>query len=333
MRKLLSVLGIILVFSVGYLLIAYHSKTDLGDRVVSIIIQPGDSFQAVADQVLAAQIVKSRLMLDYPARIREIDKKLISGRYDFTGQNSCRSVLDKLEAGDFVRKKLTVYEGAPVWKVASLLSEHLEMDSALVMAFNSDTTFCASLGVPCLEGYLFPETYFIKWGTELPDILADMVGMYLQQTEGIWPDSIPNSLSHTDVIILASIIEAEAMLSEEMPQIASVYHNRLRRRMKLDADPTVIYGLGGLDRPLMRRDLRKETPYNTYRSRGLPPTPINSPGLKAIKAAIAPDSSEYLYFVADGSGGHRFSRTNAEHNRARRDIKKQMRSSGNSNGR
>ena len=108
------------------------------------------------------------------------------------------------------------------------------------------------------------------------------------------------------------------------PRIASVYHNRLAKNWRLDADPTVIYGLGGLDRPLYRRDLRKRTPYNTYRMKGLPPTPINSPGLAAIKATLNPEETDYFFFVADGSGGHRFSRTNAEHNRARYEIKQSL---------
>jgi len=131
-------------------------------------------------------------------------------------------------------------------------------------------------------------------------------------------------LNRAEALVLASIVEAEALLDEEKPRIASVYHNRLRRNMRLDADPTVIYGLGGLDRPLWRKDLRKDTPYNTYRRKGLPPTPINSPGVAAIRAVLSPETTDVLYFVADGTGGHRFSRTNAEHNRARQEIKRQQ---------
>jgi UPF0755 protein len=129
--------------------------------------------------------------------------------------------------------------------------------------------------------------------------------------------------------VLASIVEAEARLTEEMPIIASVYHNRLRKGWRLDADPTVIYGLGGLDRPLYRSDLRQDGPYNTYRRKGLPPTPINSPGLAAIKAVLKPYDTDFMFFVADGSGGHRFSETNDEHNRARYEIRQQQNSSSN----
>lgn len=319
-KTLLPILIVILLVP-GYFLASYLWPVGLGDKTVSVIVKPGDSFQRIGDRLLEQKVVKSRAMLFVPARWRGIDKKLIPGRYDFAGTNSCRSVLDKLENGDFVVVKLTVYEGAPIWKVASILSQRLEMDSAEVVALNSDSTFLDTLGVPCLEGYLFPETYFIPWGTGVRRVISDMVAMHRQQTSDIWPEDIINGLSPDEIIVMASIVEAEALVDDEKPKIASVYHNRIRKKMKLDADPTVIYGLGGLDRPLSRRDLRQDTPYNTYVRRGLPPTPINSPGLSAIKAALYPDTTDYLFFVADGTGRHRFSRTNAEHNRARFEIK------------
>lgn len=320
-KKTLLPIIIILLLVPGYFLASYLWPVNLGKQRVTIMVKPGDGFQKIGDQLLEHEVVKSRAMLFVPARWRGIDKKLVPGRYDFTGRNSCRSVLDKLENGDFVVVRLTVFEGAPIWKVASILSERLELDSAEIVALNSDTAFLNSLGLPCLEGYLFPETYFIPWGTDARKMISDMVAMHRKQTAGIWPEEIINNLSRDEIIVMASIVEAEALIDDEKPRIASVYQNRIRRKMKLDADPTVIYGLGGLERPLYRRDLRQDTPYNTYRRRGLPPTPINSPGLSAIKAALYPDSTDYLYFVADGTGRHRFSRTNAEHNRARYEIR------------
>jgi len=124
---------------------------------------------------------------------------------------------------------------------------------------------------------------------------------------------------------LASIIEAEARDGSELGKISSVYNNRLSKKMRLQADPTVIYALGGLDRPLWFRDLEYDSPYNTYKYRGLPPGPINSPGLAAIKAALNPETTDFLYFVADGTGKHIFSKTLREHNRARSRIKKSNR--------
>lgn len=324
---IIAVVLLVVILS-GYFLISYVVPVDLGDRVVSVIIEPGDSFAGVASRLLDNGVVRSGVMLRLPARWRGIDKHLTPGRYDFTGKNSCRSVLDKLQRADFVNIRVTIYEGAPIWKVASILAERMEVDSAEIVEMNSDAELLARLGVPSLEGYLFPQTYFWPWRTETVKMLEDMVAMFRAQTDSLWPDTIYNDLSREDVITLASIVEAEAQVNDEMPMIASVYHNRIRRRMKLDADPTVIYGLGGLDRPLNRRDLERPGPYNTYLNRGLPPSPINSPGLASIKAVLYPTESDYLFFVADGTGKHRFSRTNAEHNRARQEIRRLNQNSG-----
>lgn len=324
LQRIAITAGLLLVIAVSYFGVQYIYAVDLGTKEVTIIIESGDSFHDVGEKLLAEGVVSSRLMLFLPAKWRGIDKKLVPGRYDFTGTNSCRSVLDRLEAGDFLVVKVTVFEGATIWKVASILQSELELDSATVVALNSDSAFLEEVSLPYLEGYLFPETYFFPWGTGSKTILKDMVAMYRKQTEGIWPSEIPNQLTRREAIVLASIVEAEAFFNDEMPRIASVYHNRLRKSWRLDADPTVIYGLGGLDRPLNKGDLRKNTPYNTYRRKGLPPTPINSPGLAAIKAALQPDSTDYFFFVADGTGYHRFSKTNTEHNRARYEIRQNI---------
>jgi UPF0755 protein len=301
----------------GYLL-----PKDLGEKKFAISIEQGDGFNKVARLLADQEVVRSELILKLAARLRNIDKKLIPGRYEFTGRISCKRVLDRLEDGDFLKIKVTIYEGAPIWKVASILQARLGFDSTTIMALAKDSAFCAQLGVPYLEGYLFPETYFVKWGKTEAEVLRDMVAIYRQMTDSIWPDTIPNGLTRDQIMVMASIIEAEAFLDKEKPKISSVYHNRLRDRWRLDADPTVIYGLGGLERPLNRRDLRMNSPYNTYRRRGLPPTPINSPGLASIEAALHPDTTEYYFFVADGTGGHRFSKTNAEHEAARREIRR-----------
>ncbi len=299
---------------------SYYHQVDLGDRVVPIIIESGASFESVANELLVAGVVESRLTMKLAARWLGIDRKLTPGRYDFTGENSCRSVLKKFREADFVRIKVTVPEGATLWQVAAILAEKLDHDSTEVMSVVKDTISLKKMGLPSFEGYLFPETYFFPWGTRAEDAVEEMVAMHRSMTDSIWPEHLPIDLSRDEIIRLASIIEAETGLDSERVIVASVYTNRLRANMKLDADPTVVYGLGGLDRPLYRKDLERDTPYNTYLKKGLPPTAINSPGLASIKAALSPRETDYLYFVADNKGGHRFSRTNAEHNRARREI-------------
>ncbi len=319
--KIFTVVGLLLVAIVTmWAAYGYFHKVDLGDRTVTIIIEEGASFQSIADELVSAGVVDNRLILKYAARVTGVDRKLTPGRYDFVQRNSCRSVLRRLREADIYRIKVTIPEGAPIWKVASILADALDIDSVHVMELAEDSAFLHELDLPCLEGYLFPETYFFPWGTRAKDAIAEMVTMYYRKTEDIWPDEIPLGLTRPEIITLASIIEAETSVDSERVIVASVYTNRLRRDMKLDADPTVIYGLGGLNRPLYIRDLKKDTPYNTYLRKGLPPTPINSPGLAAIRAALNPATTDYLFFVADNSGGHRFSRTYAEHNRARREI-------------
>ncbi|RME19516.1 MAG: endolytic transglycosylase MltG, partial [Candidatus Zixiibacteriota bacterium] len=321
-KKLFLGLFVIVVFLIAGTYIFYAFPFDMGKRVVSVVVKPGDSFSVVADTLVARKVIHGKPLLKAVARWMHLDRSLTPGRYDFTGKNSIATVLAKLARADFVRVKLTVYEGAPIWKTAEILSRALHTDSAALVALNHDSAFLARLDLPCLEGYLFPQTYFLAWGTPLETAVEAMVAMFHQQTDSLLNGPLPGNLTREQVVTLASIIQAEALLPEEMPVISSVYHNRLRRGMKLQADPTVLYGLGDPERPLSRRDLRTDTPYNTYLHKGLPPTPINSPGLAAIQAALRPDSTSYLYFVADGTGHHVFSRTNAEHNRARRRIRR-----------
>lgn len=316
----IAVLGILFLGSV-FAFWNFYRTIDIGDRVVSVVVTPGENFATVADTLVSQKVVSSRFWFSFFARIMGVDTKLISGRYDFSGCNSCHSVLDKFQRADFLRIKVTIPEGFPVWRIASLLSGKLELDSSTFVSLNHDSIFLAETGLPCLEGFLFPETYQFAWGISEQAAAQSMINRYHSQVDTIWPDSIVDGLSQLDIIKLASIIEAETLLDSERVLVASVYTNRLRRNMKLDADPTIIYGLGGLNRPLYRRDLRKDTPYNTYLHKGLPPTPINSPGLDAIRAAINPAETDYLFFVANKAGGHVFSRTNAEHNRARRHIR------------
>ncbi len=317
---LLAVLFSLSVIWVGY---SYYHDVDLGERTVTIIIEEGASFHTVAEELIAAGVVDARFTLKQAARLTKVDRKLTPGRYDFTARNSCRSVLTKLREADVYRIKVTIPEGASIWKVATILASAMDIDSSQVMDLSADSAFLQTLDLPYLEGYLFPETYFFPWGTRARAAITEMVAMYRRMTDTVWPQILPLELTRQDIIILASIVEAETSVETERVIVASVYRNRLRLNMKLDADPTVIYGLGGLDRPLYTRDLEKDGPYNTYLHKGLPPTPLNSPGLASIKAALNPAETEYLYFVADNTGGHRFSRTNAEHNRARREIKAQ----------
>lgn len=325
MKKLVFTIFIGAFFSGVGIFYLYVSPVDIGERTFSVIIKRGDSFNSVADKFAGEGVVRWRFLLVGIARWMDLDRQLTPGRYDFSGEISTANILARLYAADYVRVKLTLIEGLPLWTVLATIADQMELDSAKVWGLKDDSLLLSELKLPYFEGYLYPETYIFPWGTSAREIISAMVSLHRERVDSLLWQEAPNGLSRDEVIILASIVEAEALLTKEKPLIASVYQNRLARRMKLDADPTVIYGLGGLDRPLSRRDLRKDTPYNTYLRRGLPPTPINSPSLSAIEAVIHPDSTDYLYFVADGTGGHVFTRSNAEHNRAVREIRRAKR--------
>ncbi len=319
---LLTLTVLILVFG-SWAVYSYYRTTSLGYSIAEIVIKPGDSFRTVVDRIADKSIVESGAVLYWAGRLRGVDTKLTPGKYAFIGENSPHTVLRKLMKAEFVRIRVTVPEGEPIWRVASIVADRMELDSARFVSLSEDSSFLAELRLPYLEGYLYPETYFFPWGIDERHVVTEMVRMFRYQTNDLWPDpeDHPCNLTRRQIVKLASVIEAETRVDSERVIVASVYCNRLRRNMRLDADPTVIYGLGGLDRPLYHRDLRRDTPFNTYIHKGLPPTPINSPGLAAIKAAAYPAETDYLFFVADNRGGHRFSRTNAEHNRARYEIR------------
>lgn len=324
-NKLINTILLILIalafLAIAYSMILYNRTIDSGDKITTVIISQGDSLNKILNQLLDEKVIDSKTIFKIGARLKGVDKKLVPGRYDFSGKNSVKSVLQKLEDADFYKVKITIPEGNTIWETAALLAKSLDIDSAKIHNLNFDTLFLKENDLPYLEGYLFPETYYIAWGTDEKTTVTELINMFKKQTNDLIKDTYYNNLDFREIIILASIIEAETGLVDEREMVSSVYHNRLKQNMKLDADPTVIYGLDGLDRPLYRKDLKKDTPYNTYMNKNLPPTPINSPGLASIKAAIKPAQSDYLFFVADNSGRHIFSKTNAEHNRAIRKIK------------
>lgn len=323
--RLVITLLFVAILIAGAIFYWYTRPIELGARVEKIVIAKGDDFGKVVSKIQKAGLIRTRRALTIPAQWIGLDRKLTPGRYDFTGTVTLLSIIHKLESADFERVKITVYGGAPIWRVAGAIARPLEVDSIEVFKLLHDTTLIDSLNLPYLEGHLYPSTYVVPWGTPPREVVREMVTTFRRVTDSLFAIRDNSGLNRYDLLKLASIIQAETRLESEQPQVSSVYRNRLKLRMRLDADPTVIYGLGGLTRPLMKADLKIASPYNTYMKYGLPPTPINSPGLPAIRAAVRPDTTKYLFFVADGSGGHRFSRTNEEHNTARREIKRAQR--------
>jgi len=321
-KHFVGFLLVIIIVAISFIAYKIFIPYDIGTKTRSIMIGDKDRFSTILNNMNEAGILKDDYLFKLMAISTGLDKSLSPGRYDFSGRISQYDVLRKLRNRDIATLLVTIPEGFSVSKTADLMARRLNINSTGFIARALDSSFTKSeYGIEGLEGYLFPETYRFWYGIKIDQIIDIMLSEFKERTQKAF-DSRQVNLSEKDIVILASIIESEAGIEEEKRTISSVYHNRLKKKMRLQADPTVIYALGGLDRPLYYRDLEYDSPYNTYKYKGLPPGPINSPGLSSIIAAINPEETDYLYFVADGTGRHIFSRTLKEHNRAKNKIKK-----------
>jgi len=255
-------------------------------------------------------------------------KKIRAGRFKFERPVSVMKLVRILTRGGSFDIKITIPEGYTIYNIAGLLHRELGIDSVSFLASCKDSAVLNKLNIPgpTAEGFLFPETYSIPKEISPDSIISIMFNEFQRR----WTDEYQvraDSLgfSKLEIITLASIIEAEAHQKEEQTIISSVYHNRIKLNMLLQADPTTIYGLRKFDKPLILTDLDDDSPYNTYRHAGLPPGPICNPGEDAIYAALYPDSTDYLYFVSRRDGTHIFSKTIQQHHRAIQTVKKLMR--------
>lgn len=219
---------------------------------------------------------------------------------------------------------ITIAEGLSITEIASVLSGKAAIDSASFVRLATDREFTRELGVDkgTFEGYLYPETYYIRYDTGAREMIERMVRTFQSEfDDSLRRRAAKLHMTIHEVVILASIIETEAALDDERPLISSVFHHRLKLGRPLEANPTIQYALG-TKRRVLREDLKIDSPYNTYTHRGLPPGPIASPGKKSLLAALYPADTNFLYFMADGTGGHVFSKTLDEHNNAVLQYKK-----------
>jgi UPF0755 protein len=283
-----------------------------------VVIPPGASLSGVAARLETEGVITSSFQFRMLSRLRGDARHLKAGEYDFLAPAGPGTILDRLIAGDVRRLKFTVPEGLNLSEIAAKLEAEGRGDKTVFLSLARDPAFVASLGLgaPTLEGYLFPETYTLESGTSEERLIKAMVGQFRTRlAPELTAAAAERGLDPYQLVTLASIIQKEAGNEEEMPLISAVFHNRLRLRMPLQADPTVIYGIPDFDGNLTRKHLNTPTPYNTYRMRGLPSGPIASPGEAALRAAAIPAAADYLYFVSRGDGTHVFTATLKEHNR------------------
>lgn len=280
---------------------------------VVITIKPGSSMQQIARQLEQAQLTHNATALRYYARYKGADQKLQAGEYLFRGELDADAILAKLVAGSVVTYSITVPEGFTYQAFIDRLMDHPMMAGKVVPDF---ANWGKDTGYQHPEGLLMPSTYIFS-RQQSPHEVVMQAWRRLQQTLAkLWPDRAPNLPYKTpyEALIMASIIEKETGLASERQAIAGVFVRRLNKGMRLQTDPTVIYGIGpSFDGNITRKHLRQKTPYNTYVIYGLPPTPIALPGEDAIYAALHPAAGDALYFVSKGDGSHAFSATLAQH--------------------
>ncbi|MEF1291222.1 endolytic transglycosylase MltG [Vibrio sp. M260118] len=292
-------------------------------------LAPGTSFHRVLDQLTEADMIDSSEVVKLVRRFHPELTQVRAGTYLIEAGSTLKSTLEQFKQGIEHQFSITFVEGSTFkeWREIIKNAPYLEHE----LDDLSEAEIANKLDVPHekLEGLLLAETYHYTFGASDFDILkraADKLEMVLDEHWATRQDKLPLK-SPYEALILASIIEKETAVESERERVAAVFVNRLNKRMRLQTDPTVIYGMGDkYDGNIRKKDLRTPTPYNTYTISGLPPTPIAMPGEASIKAAMNPEESNYLYFVASGKGGHVFSKTLAEHNRAVRAYLKQLRS-------
>lgn len=322
-----SVLSCLRASAAVALVLAAACATDGGGHPhgppLRVRVPAGATLPVVADSLAARGIVSSAPKFRRYAKAQDAAAKIKPGIYAFRAGDSWKTIVGKLVRGDVVKARIVVPEGWTARQVATRVAAELGGNADSIYARLADTAAARKYAVPgpTLEGYLYPATYVVPIGTPVDSAIAMMVRRY----HGAWTRQMraqlqAQGMSERDAVALASIVEREAKDWRERPTIAAVYRNRLRKNMRLQADPTVQYALGHQRARLLYRDIASvaDDPYNTYTHAGLPPGPIASPSQGAIQAALNPAAADYLYFVARPNGTHVFTRTLAEHNAAKR---------------
>ncbi len=287
---------------------------------IRVVIPEGSSMRVAAESLEAARLISTSTGFRLYGRIAGNDRSLKPGTYLIKRGTPWPEIMEALVGGRGLVRSVTIPEGLALTQIADIVVKALDVSRDSVLVAAKDTALLRRLSVPTptLEGYLFPATYAFPEGTDTRLAVSEMVRRFEQEWDPKWGARLAElAMTRHQIVTLASIIEEEARLPRERPIISAVYHNRLRIGMPLQADPTVQYARGIHAERVTFKDLEINSPYNTYKYPGLPPGPISSPGGESLRAALFPDSVDYLYFVAYPDGHHEFRRTLDEHNAVR----------------
>lgn len=305
-----------------FLFFFYFTLSPGRSEAVRLHVHTGSSLQKISDLLVEKGAIKSGFGFQLMTKLRGLGKGLRAGDYVIPPGTSPWKVISVLTTGQGEMARFTVPEGLTdrqlIERVTSVL-KHLNSEKLLRLARSDTLSAVFSLGSPSLMGYMFPDTYFVPSTINEAGVLRLMAERFLQvYGELIRDTALQNGFNRHETVILASIIEKEAVLDSERPLISSVFLNRLELGRPLESCATVLFVLGKHKSRLLYRDLGVNSPYNTYLHRGLPPGPICNPGRASLAAALYPSDTKYLYFVARGDGSHEFNRSHTEHERAKR---------------
>ena len=296
-----------------------HTPVTTENREIIFSIEPGQTLKQIADNLESRDLIPNAWLFNAYARYQKTATRIPAGEHLLSTAASPARILEQLLEGRVRLYRLTVPEGLNMEETAALVAKTGFCDLDRFLTLCRDPDLISDLDIPShtLEGFLFPDTYFFSKSTNCRQIIEKMVATFFTVYNSQWQKRAQDlGFTLQQVVTLASMIEKEAGVASERPLIASVFHNRLKKRMRLESDPTVIYGDPEFEGRIRTRHLRRKTEYNTYQMHGLPKGPIANPGAKAIEAALYPVESDYLFFVSKNDKTHYFSKTLAEHNQA-----------------
>lgn len=295
-------------------------------EIARVTIPAGSSFRVAVDSLAHARLVGWPRFFRIYAKMGGHDRGIKAGTYAIRRGLSWSALLDALTRGQGLERPVTIPEGFAISEISALLVRTLGVSAESMHVAVRDSALRRRLDIPTetVEGYLFPDTYQLPYGTSARAAVDIMVQRFETVWRPEWDEQLQKlAMSRHDIVTLASIIEKEARLPEERPVISAVYHNRLRAQMPLQADPTIQYALGAHHARVLYRDLEIDSPYNTYRHPGLPPGPIASPGRASLEAALYPAAAPYLFFVAHPDGHHEFRTTFQGHAAAIKEVRRE----------
>ena len=309
---------IALLFGLLWYLVCLFISPGRGSVACDISFPAGSGIRKLANELKAGGVIRSSLHFVLMTRLRGDAQRLKAGDYHFSDDMTPDVILKKIVSGEADYRKFALPEGYSIYQAAELLEQKGYFRKDVFLEKCRDKSLLGRLGVreASAEGYLYPATYNISRNGSEEQLLEQMVGQFNKAYAIMLGIEDKFNFSRHEIITLASIIEKEAVSSEEKPLISSVFHNRLRIGMPLQSDPTAVYGVRAFSGRINKADIKRPSPYNTYLNKGLPPGPIGNPGKDAIQAAINPAKTDFLYFVARQNCTHQFSKNLVDHNRA-----------------